>query len=69
IAFRDHGNAENTLELDLDKATATLEQIKTAGIDLDKITQQLEDEGIEKFNQPYDNLLAAIEKQKQTASA
>lgn len=69
VAFRDHGNAENTLEEDLDKATATLEQIKTAGIDLDKITQQLEDEGIEKFNQPYDKLLAAIEKQKQSALA
>ncbi|MGI4022552.1 MAG: transaldolase [Janthinobacterium lividum] len=64
VAFRDHGNAKDTLETDLDKATATLEQIKTAGIDLDAITQQLEDEGIEKFNQPYDKLLAAIEKQK-----
>lgn len=69
VAFRDHGNAANTLEVDLDKATATLEQIKTAGIDLDAITQQLEDEGIEKFNQPYDKLLAAIEKQKQSAVA
>ncbi len=69
VAFRDHGNAENTLEEGLDKATATLEQIKTAGIDLAKITQQLEDEGIEKFNQPYDKLLAAIEKQKQSAVA
>ncbi len=69
VAFRDHGNAENTLEEGLDTATATLEQIKTAGIDLAKITQQLEDEGIEKFNQPYDKLLAAIEKQKQKAVA
>ncbi|RYE36476.1 MAG: transaldolase [Sphingobacteriaceae bacterium] len=64
VAFRDHGNAANTLEQDLDKATAILEQIKAAGIDLDEITQKLEDEGIEKFNQPYDKLLAAIEKQK-----
>lgn len=69
VAFRDHGNAENTLEEGLDTATATLEQLKTAGIDLAKITQQLEDEGIEKFNQPYDKLLAAIEKQKQKAVA
>ncbi len=69
VAFRDHGNAENTLEEGLDTATATLGQLKTAGIDLAKITQQLEDEGIEKFNQPYDKLLAAIEKQKQKAVA
>lgn len=64
VAFRDHGNAADTLEQGLDKATATLERIKAAGINLDTITQQLEDEGIEKFNQPYDGMLEAIEKQK-----
>ncbi|WP_419800957.1 transaldolase [Mucilaginibacter sp.] len=69
VAFRDHGNAANTLDQGLDEATKTLEQIKAAGIDLAKITQQLEEEGIEKFNQPYDKLLAAIEKQKQKAVA
>ncbi len=68
-AFRDHGNAANTLETDLDKATQVLAQIKEAGIDIDAITQQLEDEGIEKFNKPYDKLLAAIETQKQKTLA
>jgi len=63
-AFRDHGVAANTLELDLDKATDTLSRLKAAGIDIDKITQQLEDEGIEKFNAPFEKLLKAIEDQK-----
>jgi transaldolase len=67
-AFRDHGNATDTLEQDLDKATEVLAKVKEAGIDIDAITQQLEDEGIEKFNKPYDKLLAAIEEQKQKAS-
>jgi len=63
-AFRDHGIATNSLEEGLDKATETLERIKAAGIDIDKITQQLEDEGIDKFNKPFEKLLQAIEDQK-----
>jgi transaldolase len=63
-AFRDHGVAADTLEEDLDKATEALERLKAAGIDIDKITQQLEDEGIDKFNKPFEKLLNAIEDQK-----
>ena len=64
IAFRDHGVAANRLEDDLDQATKVMEDIKNAGIDIDLITKKLEDEGIEKFNVPYDKLLLAIEGQK-----
>ncbi len=63
-AFRDHGQAESHLEDDPDKATQLLTQLKEKGIDIDLITQKLEDEGIEKFNKAYDKLLAAIENQK-----
>ena len=63
-AFADHGIAEDTLEQGLDKATETLDRLKAAGIDIDKITQQLEDEGIDKFNKPFEKLLQAIEDQK-----
>ncbi|MDB5024420.1 MAG: tal [Mucilaginibacter sp.] len=63
-AFRDHGIVANTLEKGLDKASETLSRLKAAGIDIDAITQQLEDEGIEKFNKPFEKLLQAIEDQK-----
>ncbi|MEO6547831.1 MAG: transaldolase [Ferruginibacter sp.] len=63
-AFRDHGVAANTLENDLQHATEVMDKIKKAGINIDKITQQLEDEGIDKFNKPYDKLMEAIENQK-----
>jgi transaldolase len=66
-AFRDHGIAENTLEQGLDKATEILNKLNSAGIDIDKITQQLEDEGIDKFNKPFEKLLQAIEAQKNKA--
>ncbi len=60
-AFRDHGKVANRLEEDMDKAENILSRLKSLGINIDAITQKLEDEGIEKFNQPYDKLLKAIE--------
>lgn len=63
-AFRDHGQAEARLETDLDVASSVLERVAQAGIDLEVISQQLEKEGIEKFNQPYGKLLNAIDQQK-----
>jgi transaldolase len=62
-AFRDHGIAADTLMLGLDQATETLGRLKAAGIDIDEITQKLEDEGIDKFNKPFEKLLKAIEEQ------
>jgi len=64
VAFRDHGVAANTLEEGLDKATETLDRLKKAGINIDTLTQQLEDEGIDKFNKPFEKLLKSIEDQK-----
>jgi len=63
-AYRDHGDPASRLEDDLDTATEILEKIKVAGIDIDAITKQLEDEGIDKFNKPFEKLLQAIEDQK-----
>lgn len=64
-AFRDHGDPENRLEIDMEGASSVLAQLHHAEIDLSQLTQQLEDEGIEKFNAPYEKLLKAIEEQKQ----
>lgn len=63
-AYRDHGNPENRLDQDLNSAHQTMEKLKEIGINIDEITQQLENEGIEKFNKPYEKLLKAIDDQK-----
>ncbi len=63
-AFRDHGNAESRLENDTEKAGKVLTTLKENDIDIDELTQQLEDEGVEKFNQPYNELLKVIDEQK-----
>ncbi len=64
-AFRDHGKAAETLTKGLDHANKVMDDLKDKGIDIDKITQKLVDEGIEKFNKAYDKLLKSIDEQKQ----
>ncbi len=61
-AYHDHGTPLVRLESELDHARWVLEQLPTLGIDLDAIAQQLEDEGVAKFNQPFDKLMTALEK-------
>jgi transaldolase len=65
IAYRDHGKPVPSLEKSLDKAAAILQRLPELGIDLQQVTQQLEEEGIEKFNQPFDKLMATLEEKRQ----
>jgi transaldolase/glucose-6-phosphate isomerase len=67
-AFRDHGRPEARLEDDLDRYSDVPEKLKTLGIDLDDVTKKLEEEGIEKFNRPFDNLMKSLAKVRKEAS-
>jgi transaldolase len=62
-AYRDHGRPAARLEDGLKDAEEVFLFLPEVGIDIDQVTQQLEDEGVEKFNQPFDKLLDAL-KQK-----
>ncbi len=62
-AFRDHGVARVTIEENLDAARRALEELERAGISMQAVTQQLLDEGVVKFAQAFDQLLASIENQ------
>ena len=59
-AFRDHGAVESTLERDLDEARDVIDALPEAGVDLDAVTEQLLDEGLEKLAEPFDELLVEI---------
>ena len=63
-AFRDHGRAASHLEDGLTKAGVILTQMKKKGIDIDIIAQELEDEGIRKFDQAYDEILEAVKRKR-----
>ncbi|HET7833188.1 MAG TPA: transaldolase [Gallionella sp.] len=61
-AYRDHGDPQVRIEQDIDAAHWVLEQLPALGISIDQVTQQLEDEGDQKFSEPYDHLMATLEK-------
>jgi len=63
-AYRDHGNPAPRLEENLEDAYYNLDRLAKLGIDLDIVTRQLEDEGIQKFNKPYDSLISNLEKKR-----
>jgi transaldolase len=63
-AYRDHGNPAPRLEDDLEEAYKNLDRLAGLGIDIDKATQQLEDEGVEKFNKPYDSLMLNLKEKR-----
>lgn len=63
-AFKDHGDPKPRLEDNLMKAKEVLQKLESNGIDLQKATQQLEVEGVEKFNKSFNKLLSAIGEKK-----
>jgi transaldolase len=65
-AYRDHGDPQARLELGTAEALEVMRSLPDLGIKIDDVTQQLEDDGIEKFNKPFDQLIAALKKQVST---
>ncbi len=60
-AFADHGRPEaNTVEKDLNGAYKVFDDLKKLGINIDFVTHQLVNEGIQKFIDPYDNLMKSL---------
>lgn len=60
-AFRDHGDARLTIEENLDQERARLDLLEKIGISLKAVTQQVLDDGVRLFVQPFEKLLKTIE--------
>jgi transaldolase len=68
-AFRDHGWARETLTEDLPGQHAIVARLAAAGIDLEMVAQQLEDEGVHLFADSFDKLAASISERAQAIGA
>jgi transaldolase len=66
-AYRDHGQPEQRLTDDQDEAQQALHSLAELGIDIDRLTQDLEDQGVDKFIKPYDSLMQTLEKERNKA--
>jgi transaldolase/glucose-6-phosphate isomerase len=66
-AYRDHGQPALRLEEHVPEAYEVLDHLPQVDVDLGEATQQLEDEGVEKFNKPFDKLMATLEEERAAA--
>ena len=67
--FLHHGEVALTLETELDAAKRDLETLKRLGINMEKITKELEDEGVASFADSYDQLLATLDEKRIATTA
>jgi len=65
VNFRDHGVARFSIEDDLPAAKATLDALEKVGILYAQVTQQLQDEGVQKFADSFHQLFKGIDSKKQ----
>ncbi|TYZ06512.1 transaldolase, partial [Hymenobacter lutimineralis] len=65
--YRVGGQPQSRLEEGTEQAAQVLQRLAELGIDLNQVSQQLEDEGAQKFNEPFAKLLSTLEAQRQAA--
>ena len=63
-AFRDHGRLSDTLEANVDEAGSVLANVEKAGISMERVSDQLVEEGVMKFVDPFVKLMEAIEQKR-----
>jgi len=61
-AYLDHGHPKERIGLDLEQAEWVMDVLPELGINIDAITQQLEDEGVDKFKKLHSEIMLIIEK-------
>ncbi|HWM28942.1 MAG TPA: transaldolase [Woeseiaceae bacterium] len=66
-AYHDHGQPELRLTGRAEDAAKTLDKLGALGIDLDEVTAELLRQGIDKFVQPFDTLIRALETTRRSA--
>jgi len=68
-AFIDHGKVRNALEAEVDLAHRQLADLEAVNISLDRVTVELEAEGVEAFAESYRQLLATLRESAAAAGA
>src|SRR5947209_450471 len=58
--FRDHGQVRNSVEDNIPEAHAVFDSLEKVGIHYDQVTQQLQDEGVQKFADAFHKLFEGI---------
>ncbi len=68
-AFFDHGKIDLTIHKDLDGAQKLMDDLETVGISMEKVTLELEEEGVKQFADAFTQLLEAVEERRESSVA
>jgi transaldolase len=60
LAYADHGEAATPVQKSYDEAAAVMKAVAGAGVDLDDVFRVLEDEGVQKFVDSWDELTESV---------
>jgi transaldolase len=60
MAYGDHGTPGTPVQKSYDDAAAVMQSVSDAGVDLDDVFQVLEDEGVKKFVDSWDELTESV---------
>jgi transaldolase len=61
-AYRDHGEPAPRLEVDLEQASWVMSELSEVGINVERVTKTLENDGVKKFIKSFDKLMDALSK-------
>ncbi len=67
--FRDHGQVRYSIEDDIEDAHKTMDALEKLGIHYEQFTQQLLDEGVQKFADSFHELFEGVDSKKQAMQA
>ena len=68
-AFRDHGTVVKTIDRNMERVHALFGLLKKEGVLIDKVTQELEEEGVKAFADAFTALLDTIEERRTVAAS
>lgn len=60
MAYADHGSAGTPVQKAYEDAAAVMQSVRDAGVDLDDVFRVLEDEGVQKFVDSWDELTESV---------
>ncbi|HSM56780.1 MAG TPA: bifunctional transaldolase/phosoglucose isomerase [Candidatus Sulfomarinibacteraceae bacterium] len=63
-AFLDHGTVARTVDQNVEEARQQLQQLSALGISLDEVTDDLLEEGVDKFVAPFQSLIETIDRRR-----
>jgi transaldolase len=63
-AFQDHGEVRRSLDEDVDGARKVFADLEAVGVDIEDVTNTLELEGVQKFKDSMEQLLAGLKSKR-----